>query len=175
MARNGQRSKCRLELLRRGARVRWGLSPQGSDHHNHSDAASRHCVFCGAVLTGGCLSGLLCGACRQESFIRRVCHELGRELVARFQSPAEKGSMLLNLQILAENVQTRNNVEYVTVTGMETGPTPLLQMVDYGLREEEKPLKGKLVGKTISIQVESVRALFSGRPQLSGRLVQNGK
>lgn len=79
--------------------------------------------------------------------------------------------MIISITILAETVQTRNGVEYVTVTGMEAGQTPMLQMLDYGLRTEEREHKGKLVGKQVQIQLESVRALFSGRPQLSGKIL----
>lgn len=86
--------------------------------------------------------------------------------------------MVLQVQVLAENARTHNGVEYVTVTALEIGPTPLLQMVDYGLRDEEKSHKGKLVGKSVRLQVENVRAIFSGRPQLTGRILEvsgNGK
>jgi len=80
--------------------------------------------------------------------------------------------MLLQLTILAETVQVREGREFVTVTGIEQGTAPMLQMVDYTLKADEAAQhKGKLVGKGVSLHVESVRALFSGRPQLNGRLV----
>jgi len=78
--------------------------------------------------------------------------------------------MQLKLRILAESSRTYNGVEYTTATGMESGPSPLLQMVDYGLREEEKQHKGKLVGKEIVVRVEFIRDMFSGRPQCVGRI-----
>jgi len=77
----------------------------------------------------------------------------------------------LTCSCLAESGRTHDGVEYLTATLLETGPTPLLQLMDYGLREEEKHHKGKLQGKTIELQVETIRALFSGRPQLAGRIV----
>jgi len=72
--------------------------------------------------------------------------------------------------ILAENVNTRDGVEYVTVTGMEQGVKPLLQMFDYTLTKTELEHKGKLVGKIVELQVETIRAIFSGRPQFNGHL-----
>lgn len=84
--------------------------------------------------------------------------------------------MTLSATVLAESVQTRDGKEYVTVTAMEASPKPLLQMFDYTLRDDERDHKGKLVGKTVELQVETVRAIFAGRPQLSGHLrVSNGK
>jgi len=86
--------------------------------------------------------------------------------------------MQLQIQVLKESSRQNQNVEYVTITGMESGPEPLLQMVDYNLREDEKPYKGKLVGKVVAVQVENIRALFGGRPQLVGKIVNvsaNGK
>lgn len=81
--------------------------------------------------------------------------------------------MRLKLQVLKESARTSNNVEYVTVTGMEQGAEPLLQMVDYNLRSEEAgALKGKLTGKTVEIVVENIRGIFAGRPQLTGRIVE---
>jgi len=78
--------------------------------------------------------------------------------------------MLLNLTILSESVQTRDGKEYVTVTGIEQGTRPMLQMVDYTLKPDEAAHKGKLIGKGVVLHVEGVRALFSGRPQLNGKL-----
>jgi len=85
--------------------------------------------------------------------------------------------MVLNVTVLNETTQNSSGREFVTVTGIEQGPKPLLQMVDYGLRADELAHKGKLVGKVVTIQVESVRALFAGRPQLVGRIesVNGGK
>lgn len=79
--------------------------------------------------------------------------------------------MNIKMQVLAEDVRVVKNVEYVTVTGMEVGDKPLLQMFDYGLRAEEMSHKGKLVGKVMDIHVECVRNIFSGRPQFSGKIV----
>jgi hypothetical protein len=78
--------------------------------------------------------------------------------------------MELQAQVLAEDVRVSNGVEYVTVTCMESSPNPLLQMVDYNLRQDEKQHKGKLVGKLVKLKVQTIRAIFSGRPQLSGSL-----
>jgi len=80
--------------------------------------------------------------------------------------------MTLTLSVVAESSRTNKGVEYTTLTAIETGANPLLQMLDYGLRPEEASHKGKLVGKTVRLQVESVRALFGGRPQLSGRILE---
>jgi len=79
--------------------------------------------------------------------------------------------MNLKMQVLNEDVRVVKNIEYVTVTGMELGEKPLLQMFDYGLRQEEMSHKGKLVGKQIEIHVESIRNIFSGRPQFSGKIL----
>jgi len=86
-----------------------------------------------------------------------------------------KGQMQIKVQILSQSAQIRNGVEYVTVTGMEIGEQPLLQMVDYTLRPEESNHKGALLGKSVKLQVECVRALFAGRPQLSGRILEVSK
>ena len=83
--------------------------------------------------------------------------------------------MNLKAQVLSEDVQSRDGVEYVTVTCMETGPLPLLQMFDYGLRREEMSHKGKLVGKSVDLQIKTIRAIFSGRPQMVGQLLAVGK
>lgn len=80
--------------------------------------------------------------------------------------------MILKAQIMAEDVRSKDGVEYITLTAMEVSPTPLLQMFDYGLRREETAHKGKLVGKVIEIQVETIRAIFSGRPQFAGRIIK---
>jgi len=80
--------------------------------------------------------------------------------------------MVLTMSVLAESARQSNGVEYVTLTGLEHGSDPLLQMIDYTLRPEELQHRGKLGGKLVTIRVESVRAIFSGRPQLSGRLTK---
>jgi uncharacterized protein (UPF0218 family) len=83
--------------------------------------------------------------------------------------------MKLTAQVLAEDVQSRDGVEYVTATCMETGTNPLLQMFDYGLRREEMSHKGKLVGKSVELQIKTIRAIFSGRPQMVGTLLTISK
>ena len=83
--------------------------------------------------------------------------------------------MKLTVEVLAEDVQHRDGVEYVTVTCRELGSTPLLQMVDYGLQREEMSHKGKLVGKTVDLQIKTIRAIFSGRPQMVGTLLTVSK
>jgi len=65
----------------------------------------------------------------------------------------------------------RGFVTTFEVTGSEVGPNPLLQLVDYQLREEEKAMFGRLVGKPLEIAVTEVRSIFSGRPRFSGQLV----
>jgi hypothetical protein len=78
--------------------------------------------------------------------------------------------MELKATVLAEDVQTRDKIEYVTVTCLEQSEKPLLQMLDYGLRNEELSHKGKLVGKSVNLHIQNIRAIFSGRPQCSGHL-----
>lgn len=79
--------------------------------------------------------------------------------------------MFIKAQVLAEDVQTRDGIEYVSVTCRELDDKPLLQMFDYSLRQDEKQHKGTLTGKTVGLQVANIRAIFSGRPQMSGHLV----
>jgi uncharacterized protein (UPF0218 family) len=83
--------------------------------------------------------------------------------------------MVIKANVLAEEIRQVGNVEYVSVTCMEFGANPLLQMFDYGLRGEESSHKGKLVGKTIEIQVTNIPMIFSGRPKMNGRLLSVGK
>jgi len=78
--------------------------------------------------------------------------------------------MEIQAQVLAEDSRVSNGIEYVSVTCMEASPKPLLQMFDYSLRKEEMPHKGKLLGKHVKLQISSIRAIFSGRPQMSGTL-----
>jgi len=79
--------------------------------------------------------------------------------------------MEIKAMVLAEDAQVKDDIEYVTVTCMETGSNPLLQMFDYGLRPDEKQHKGKLVGKNLVVQIKTIRAIFAGRPQMQGSLV----
>lgn len=79
--------------------------------------------------------------------------------------------MRIEATVVAEDAQVRNGIEYVTITCMERGTEPLLQMFDYSLREDERLHKGKLMGKPVAIQVQTIRAIFAGRPQMSGRLL----
>jgi len=85
--------------------------------------------------------------------------------------------MQLQAKVLKEDCRVAEGVEYVSVTLLEDGPSPLLQMIDYSLAVEEKVHKGKLLGKTLKIQVENIRSIFSGRPQTTGKIVEivNGK
>lgn len=78
--------------------------------------------------------------------------------------------MEIKALVLAEDTREKDGVEYVTVTCMESSPKPLLQMFDYGLRQEEKLHKGKLLGKQVTLHVNTIRAIFSGRPQMSGSM-----
>lgn len=80
--------------------------------------------------------------------------------------------MVTDSQVLAENVQTRDGVEYVSVVCMESSATPLLQMFEYGLRADEKTYKGQLLGKRIKLKWENIRAIFGGRPQVSGKILE---
>jgi len=79
--------------------------------------------------------------------------------------------MQIKMQVLSENSRESGGKVYHSVTGMEAGTSPLLQMLDYSLTQDEFAHKGKLHGKVITLQVENIRAIFSGRPQLSGKLV----
>jgi hypothetical protein len=78
----------------------------------------------------------------------------------------------MKIKALVQDVDIRQSdgKEYVTVTCSEIGEDKLLQMFDYNLRQEEAPLKATLAGKEVEIVVKTIRAIFSGRPQLVGRL-----
>jgi len=78
--------------------------------------------------------------------------------------------MNITAQVLKEVSQTRNGIEYVQIVCLETGKDPLLQMFDYSLSADEKIHKGKLEGKIVSLQIDTIRAIFSGRPQMSGKM-----
>ena len=80
--------------------------------------------------------------------------------------------MVVKLTVLKEDARSSNGVEYVTCTGLEASDKPMLQMLDYGLRRDEFQHKGKLLGKVLELQVETVRDVFSGRPQLTGRILK---
>jgi len=80
--------------------------------------------------------------------------------------------MTIRLMVLHETSRESKGVTYHTATGIEAGDEPLLQMLDYGLREEEQNYKGKLKGKTVTIKVEAFRDVFGGRPQVSGKIVE---
>lgn len=79
--------------------------------------------------------------------------------------------MILDMTVLAETSQVKDGVEYVQLSALESGATPLLQVCDYSLAPDETGHKGKLVGKVIRIQVNTIRSLFSGRPQMSGKIL----
>lgn len=83
--------------------------------------------------------------------------------------------MKIKAVVLAEDMQVRDGVEYVSITCMEQGENPLLQMFDYGLREEERIHKGKLLGKSVELQVSTIRSLYAGRPQTIGHMTVNGQ
>lgn len=57
------------------------------------------------------------------------------------------------------------------LTLMETGPSPMLQLMDYVLGGEELGLFGTLTGKRVTLRVNSVRSIFSGRARMEGQLV----
>jgi len=80
------------------------------------------------------------------------------------------------MQILAtvkrEDSRESNGVEYCSATCIESGVEPMLQFFDYNLKADEKAqYKGKLVGKTLKLQIEQIRDVFSGRPQFVGRIL----
>ena len=79
--------------------------------------------------------------------------------------------MVIKAEVVAEEVQARDGIEYVQLTCREIATEPLLQMFDYGLRQDELQHKAKLVGKLVELHVKTIRAIFAGRPQFSGRLV----
>jgi len=80
--------------------------------------------------------------------------------------------MQIKLQVLKEDSRVKDGIEYLTITGLEVAEKPLLQMLDYSLRPDEKEAnKGKLLGKVVTVQVENIRAIFAGRPQCSGTIV----
>lgn len=80
--------------------------------------------------------------------------------------------MVIQAEVMAEDAQTRDGVEYVSVTCRELDANPLLQMFDYGLRRDEMQHKGKLMGKKVKLQITNIRAIFSGRPQMAGHLLE---
>ena len=83
--------------------------------------------------------------------------------------------MKFKMEISGEDSRVSNGIEYVTVSGREVDPVPLQQFVEYGLRQEEKEHKGKLVGKIVTIQVSDIGQIFHGRPRLSGKIIEMGK
>lgn len=79
--------------------------------------------------------------------------------------------MILDMTVLAETSQVRDGIEYTQLSALEVGGSPLLQVCDYSLTADETSHKGKLVGKVIRIQVNTIRSIFSGRPQFSGKII----
>lgn len=84
-------------------------------------------------------------------------------------------TVIIKAEVLQEDCQVSKGVEYPQVTVRELGDSPLLQMVDYGLRRDEAHLKGKLRGKVVEIRIDTVRSIFAGRPQVAGMLLNVGK
>jgi len=80
--------------------------------------------------------------------------------------------MVVRLLVLKEEVREVQDKTYITVSGSEVASPPLLQMMDYGLRLDELQHKGKLLGKTLELQVDSIPRLFSGRPHLTGKILK---
>jgi hypothetical protein len=82
----------------------------------------------------------------------------------------------MKIKALVQDVEVRevDGREFVTATCSEIGDDKLLQMFDYNLREDETPLKGKILNKEVEIVVKTIRAIFSGRPQLVGRMTVLG-
>ena len=77
--------------------------------------------------------------------------------------------MILTSTVLGETEQG----EYVQISCLEQGSQPLLQVFDYSLKKDEIPLyKGKLVGKAVKLRVDTIRSIFSGRPQFAGALLE---
>lgn len=80
--------------------------------------------------------------------------------------------MMIRMEVMSEDSRSSGGKEYCSITGREVGTkTPLLQFLDYSIRDEEKQHRGKLVGKTVEIHVEQIRAIFAGRPQLTGKIL----
>lgn len=67
-------------------------------------------------------------------------------------------------------------IQPLMLTCMEQpGPEAMSNTFDYGLRDDEREHFGKLTGKTVQVVVETVAAIFSGRPRFRGHLIVNGK
>ena len=109
---------------------------------------------------------------RSGTLRRRIRRVVRRTLAERF-SRKSGDSMIVNIRVLNESTREFSGKEWITITGPEESDKPLLQMMDYGLRQEESNLKGKLLGKVVQVQVENIRSVFSGRPQLVGRVVSH--
>lgn len=83
--------------------------------------------------------------------------------------------MVIKCVVDKEDVRVSEGTEYITATCREVlTDHPMLQFFDYSLRDNERHLKGKLVGKTLTIVWENVRAIFAGRPQVSGMILSDG-
>jgi len=84
--------------------------------------------------------------------------------------------MVLKAECVKEDVRVSDGTEYITATCREVGNDhAMLQFFDYSLRETEKHLKGKLVGKVLTLHWESVRSIFATRPQVSGQIMDVSK
>jgi len=83
--------------------------------------------------------------------------------------------VIIKAEVLQEDCQVSKGVEYPQITVRELGETPVLQMIDYGLRRDEAHLKGKLRGKVVEIRIDTFRSIFAGRPQVAGMLVNVAK
>jgi len=79
--------------------------------------------------------------------------------------------MKIRVQTIAENVQRKGNDEYVSIVCIEVGVSPLQQMLEFALRDDDLKHKGQLVGKELELQITSIRDVFCGRPQTAGRIL----
>jgi hypothetical protein len=62
------------------------------------------------------------------------------------------------------------------LTCLETGESPMLQLLDYVLSPDELGLFGTLHGKPIKLRVASFRNVFGGRARIEASLVlKDGK
>lgn len=80
--------------------------------------------------------------------------------------------MQIKIKVQSENIRPYNGKEYVTATGMEDDATPISQLLDYQLREDEMLHKGKLVGKVIRVQVTECPQIFHGRLRIDGKILE---
>lgn len=57
-------------------------------------------------------------------------------------------------------------------TILETGESPMLQLVDYVLTDVELSKFGTMAQKPVRLRVTQVRSIFSGRVRMEGQLLE---